>query len=80
MKALHRIFSDSNHRMSSVQQLRQQVEQLRREANQQRIPASRAIEDLLAYVTERKNEDYLYVGFPNQKLNPFREKSACSML
>jgi hypothetical protein len=35
---------------------------------------------LQKYITDNEADDYLLVGFPSQKSNPFREKSSCSML
>ena len=32
------------------------------------------------FISDHENEDYLLVGFPSQKSNPFREKSSCSVL
>lgn len=66
--------------LSNLQQQRILVEQLRREAAIKRINVSQAIEDLKKYITDNEAEDYLLVGFPSQKSNPFREKSSCSML
>jgi len=66
--------------LSNLQQQRIIVEQLRREAAIKRISVSQAIEDLKKYMSDHGNEDYLLVGFPTQKSNPFREKSSCSVL
>ena len=35
---------------------------------------------LQKYISDHESEDYLLVGFPSQKSNPFREKSSCSVL
>ena len=35
---------------------------------------------LQKFISDHENEDYLLVGFPSQKSNPFREKSSCSVL
>ncbi len=32
------------------------------------------------FITDHESEDYLLVGFPSQKSNPFREKSSCSLV
>jgi len=59
--------------MSSMTQMQQQmmlVEQLRREASFQRVPVSRAIEDLKNYVLQHQQEDCLIMGFTSQKANP----------
>lgn len=56
------------------------TEQLRREAAIQRMPVSQAVGDIIKYVTEHEQEDCLLVGFSSQKVNPFREKSSCSIL
>jgi len=66
--------------MSTHQQQRMVVEQLRREAGIRRIPVSQAVEDLMQYTMQHKNEDSLLVGFHNQRANPFREKSSCAIL
>ncbi|XP_055313848.1 guanine nucleotide-binding protein subunit gamma-1 isoform X2 [Sitodiplosis mosellana] len=65
---------------NNLQQQRNMVEQLRREANIQRMPVSKACEDIIKYVTEHEQEDCLLVGFSSQKVNPFREKSSCQIL
>jgi GGL domain len=56
------------------------TEQLRREAAIQRLPVTQAVSDIIKYVTEHEQEDCLLVGFSSQKVNPFREKSSCSIL
>lgn len=56
------------------------VDQLRREANMVRMPVTQAAADIVKYVTEHEQEDCLLVGFSSQKVNPFREKSSCSIL
>jgi len=66
--------------MNQVQQVRKQLEQLRREASVQRVPVSRASNDLKKYVEDHQNDDILVVGFASQKENPFKEKSSCSIL
>lgn len=65
---------------SNLQQQRAIVEQLRREANLQRLPISQACLDIVKYVTDHEQEDCLLVGFSSQKVNPFREKSSCTVL
>lgn len=65
---------------SNLQNTRQVVEQLRREASINRIKVSQACEDIIKYVTEHETEDCLLVGFSSQKVNPFREKSSCTVL
>uniref|UniRef100_A0A182YA45 Uncharacterized protein n=13 Tax=Cellia TaxID=44534 RepID=A0A182YA45_ANOST len=65
---------------SNLQQQRAITEQLRREAAIQRITVSQAVADIVKYVTEHQAEDCLLVGFSSQKVNPFREKSSCSIL
>ena len=32
------------------------------------------------FITDNESDDYLVVGFPSQKSNPFREKSSCNVL
>ncbi|CAD7089237.1 unnamed protein product [Hermetia illucens] len=65
---------------SNLQQQRAIVEQLRREAALQRMPVSQACADIIKYVTEHDQEDCLLNGFSSQKVNPFREKSSCTIL
>lgn len=64
----------------SLQQQRQLTEQLRREATIKRITVSKAVDDIMKYITEHEQEDCLLVGFSSQKSNPFREKSSCAIL
>jgi len=66
--------------MSNLQQQRLTVEQLRREAAIKRLPVRQAIADIVKYVSDHQQDDYLMVGFSSQKANPFREKSSCSVL
>jgi len=66
--------------ITNLQQQRQVTEQLRREAALKRITVSKAIEDIMKYITEHEQEDCLLVGFSSQKSNPFREKSTCVVL
>merc|ERR1712156_565470 len=66
--------------LSNLQQQRIMVDQLRREAAIKRINVSQAIEDIKKFISDHENGDYLLVGFPSQKSNPFREKSSCSVL
>ena len=35
---------------------------------------------LQKFISDRETDDYLLVGFPSQKTNPFREKSSCLVL
>lgn len=65
---------------SNLQSTRQVVEQLKREAAIQRIPVSQACNDIIKYVTEHTQQDYLLVGFPNQRDNPWRDKPGCSII
>jgi len=65
---------------TNLQQQRSIVDQLRREASIQRLPVSQACADIVKYVTEHEQEDCLLVGFSSQKVNPFREKSSCTVL
>ncbi|XP_017877306.1 guanine nucleotide-binding protein subunit gamma-1 [Ceratina calcarata] len=64
---------------TNLQQQRQITEQLRREAAIKRITVSKAVEDIMKYITEHEQEDYLLVGFSSQKSNPFRERSYCTL-
>ncbi|XP_034939686.1 guanine nucleotide-binding protein subunit gamma-1 [Chelonus insularis] len=66
--------------ITNLQQQRQVTEQLRREAAIKRINVSKAVEDIMKYITEHEQEDCLLVGFSSQKSNPFREKSSCIIL
>ena len=76
-----------------VQQQRLLVDQLRREAVVSRIavsqvqttptshlPPHQACKDLQRFCLEHQQEDLLLTGFPSQKMNPFREKSTCTLL
>ncbi|XP_050665943.1 guanine nucleotide-binding protein subunit gamma-1-like [Leptidea sinapis] len=65
---------------SSVQKDRAAIEQLRREATIKRIPVSVAVADIIRFKSEHHQEDCLLVGFTNQKVNPFREKSSWTVL
>ncbi|CAG9132735.1 unnamed protein product [Plutella xylostella] len=56
------------------------TEQLRREAAIKRIPVSSAVADIVKFITDHEQEDCLLVGFSSQKVNPFREKSSCTVL
>ncbi|KAK0075627.1 hypothetical protein PV325_006628 [Microctonus aethiopoides] len=66
--------------ITNLQQQRQVTEQLRREAAIKRITVSKAVEDIMKYITEHEQEDCLLVGFSSQKSNPFREKNGCTVL
>ncbi|CAD7011678.1 guanine nucleotide-binding protein subunit gamma-1 [Ceratitis capitata] len=65
---------------SSLQQQRIVVEQLRREAAIARQPVTESCAQMIKYITEHEQEDYLLTGFSSQKVNPFREKSSCTTL
>lgn len=66
--------------ISNLQQQRQINEQLRREAAIKRILVSHAVQDIIRYIQEHENEDYLLKGFSTQKANPFREKGSCAII
>lgn len=66
--------------ISNLQQQRAITEQLRREAAIKRIPVSQAVADIIKFITEHEQEDCLLVGFSSQRINPFREKSPCTVL
>ncbi|KMQ88869.1 guanine nucleotide-binding protein subunit gamma-1 [Lasius niger] len=66
--------------LTVLQQQRLVTEQLRREASLNRIMVSKAVEEIMKYITEHEQEDCLLVGFSSQKSNPFREKSTCILL
>ncbi|KAL3072647.1 hypothetical protein niasHS_017621 [Heterodera schachtii] len=59
----------------SVQQAKKVVEQLEREKRIRRLPMSETINDLIRYTQEMQKDDYLFNGFPTDKLNPYRPKS-----
>lgn len=65
---------------STLQNQRALTEQYRREASIHRTPVSVVVADIIKYVNEHEQEDCLLVGFSSQKVNPFREKSTCSIL
>lgn len=65
---------------SNLQQQRSLVDQLRREASIERQPISESCAKLLKYINEHEQEDFLLTGFSSQKVNPFREKSSCTVL
>ncbi|XP_067627540.1 guanine nucleotide-binding protein subunit gamma-1 [Eurosta solidaginis] len=65
---------------ANLQQQRSINEQLRREADIPRIQVSQACQLMMKYVLDHENEDCLLNGFASQKVNPFREKSSCSIL
>jgi hypothetical protein len=65
---------------SSLQQQRVAVEQLRREAAIGRQKVSDSCAQMMRYILEHEQEDYLLTGFSSQKVNPFREKSSCTLL
>lgn len=65
---------------SSLQQQRIVVDQLRREAAIVRQPVTESCAQMIKYITEHEQEDYLLTGFSSQKVNPFREKSSCTVL
>ncbi|XP_025829050.1 guanine nucleotide-binding protein subunit gamma-1 [Agrilus planipennis] len=66
--------------VSNIQQQRAITEQLRREAAIKRIPVSEAVADIVKYIQEHEQDDCLVVGFSNQRVNPFREKSSCTVV
>ncbi|CAG4930830.1 unnamed protein product [Colias eurytheme] len=66
--------------VSTLQQQRAVTDQLRREAAIKRIPVSAAVSDIVRFISEHEQEDCLLVGFTSQKVNPFREKSSCTVL
>ena len=69
----------ADRQQKAIEQQREQVIQLRREASIQRITVSRALADLQRFVVEKQAEDYLLIGFANVKLNPYRERSSCTL-
>ncbi|XP_019758425.1 guanine nucleotide-binding protein subunit gamma-1-like [Dendroctonus ponderosae] len=65
---------------SNLQHQRGITEQLRREAAIKRMPISQAVKDIIKYIQEHEQDDCLLVGFSSQRVNPFREKTPCSLL
>ncbi|XP_017768961.1 PREDICTED: guanine nucleotide-binding protein subunit gamma-1-like [Nicrophorus vespilloides] len=66
--------------ISNLQQQRAVTEQLRREAAIRRMPVSQAVSDIVKYISDHMQDDCLLVGFSSQRINPFREKSPCTVL
>lgn len=66
--------------VSNLQQQRAVTEQLRREAAIKRLTVSQAVADIVKYIQEHEQDDCLLVGFSSQRVNPFREKSSCTLL
>ncbi|XP_043947941.1 guanine nucleotide-binding protein subunit gamma-1 [Drosophila biarmipes] len=64
---------------ANLQQQRAINLQLRREVEMERMPVSEACSLMMKYMQEHEEEDCLLTGF-TQKVNPFREKSSCSIL
>ncbi|KAH8233672.1 hypothetical protein KR026_011154 [Drosophila bipectinata] len=64
---------------ANLQQQRSINSQLRREVGIERMPVSEACSLMMKYMLEHEEEDCLLSGF-TQKVNPFREKSSCSIL
>ncbi|KAI3420402.1 Guanine nucleotide-binding protein subunit gamma-1 [Globodera pallida] len=64
----------------SVQQAQNVVEQLKREKNIPRRPMSETINDLIRFTQEMQRDDYLFNGFPTDKMNPYRPKSSFQCL
>jgi len=64
---------------SQIQALQKQVDQLRQEASIQRIPVSKAIEDLVTFMNQQSTTDVLVVGI-SQSENPFRDQKGCIIL
>ena len=54
------------------------VEQLRLEANFVRTPVSKTAQALAQYVEENMNSDPLVTGV-SSSLNPYKEKSSCTL-
>lgn len=66
--------------VSNLQQQRAVTEQLRREAAIKRMPISLAVADIIKFITEHEQDDCLLVGFSSQRVNPFREKTPCTLV
>ncbi|XP_076253967.1 guanine nucleotide-binding protein subunit gamma-1 [Rhynchophorus ferrugineus] len=65
---------------SNLQQQRAITEQFRREAAIKRMQVSASVKEIIKYITEHEQDDCLLVGFSSQRVNPFREKTPCSVL
>ncbi|XP_002138386.1 guanine nucleotide-binding protein subunit gamma-1 [Drosophila persimilis] len=65
---------------ANLQQQRSLNSQLRREMGIERIQVSEACTLMMKYILENEGNDSLLSGFNSQNLNPFREKSSCSIL
>ncbi|CAD5125235.1 unnamed protein product [Dimorphilus gyrociliatus] len=66
--------------MSNVQQQKKMVEQLRLECSMERKAVSQCVKDMIHFMEENNNKDFLVIGFANKKDNPYQEKSGCSVL
>ncbi|XP_065156719.1 guanine nucleotide-binding protein subunit gamma-1-like [Atheta coriaria] len=66
--------------ISNLQQQRAVTEQLRREAAIKRMLVSQAVADIVKFINEHEQDDCLLHGFTSQRINPFREKSSCTLI
>ncbi|ELU07408.1 hypothetical protein CAPTEDRAFT_174158 [Capitella teleta] len=64
---------------TQIQSMQKQLDQLRQEANIQRLPVSKAIEELIGYMNQHSPNDGLVVGVA-QSENPFRDQKGCIIL
>ena len=39
-----------------------------------------SLKEITRYIVENQPNDYLLMGFPSDKQNPYREKSSCQLL
>ena len=63
-----------------LQRQQELVQQLREEKSLERTKCSRTIADLMTYMEEHANVDYLLVGFHKPSDNPFHEKGKCAIV
>lgn len=66
--------------MSSISQQKKIVEQLRVEASMNRKPVSQCVKDMIDFMEQNKDKDFLVSGFVSKKDNPFQEKGGCLVL
>lgn len=65
--------------MSNLATQKKLVEQLRVECEIRRLPVSQTINEMMNFIDQFKDEDPLIVGI-DKKLNPFQEKTSCTII